>query len=629
MLTRLCSCLLVQAGSRVHGVYDRRRTLWVYCLCLIAFSFSALASDASGNFPYGKYASEHKKRPTSEFASGLVDLISESDVERSLQRFLAGSDAGHRNRIAKLSATLRPTFIALPKDEEGRLPYQTARYALHRFMMQTRGWFVRGLESSDDALVHHKGVQSEWVPAYLQGLLAKRSGKLTASLEDLTVIVATMEDLIYMEVRKHFQAIYKYLDIDTTEPASKVLVACAVEAFVFYTLKFDLVQARASYDPFGLPGNFTPSMRRHALCDAPLLPKLSGFRPSLNMWSASIWQSTGDGEDGVMNFSTAEHVILEFADNHHKHNEEDCRTLKDFLLTLESKDASVRPGRVAFDTYHSKGRYSFWTFDENEAFLRSAGVLDPDAANASIVVANYIGSRINCIESSTLYAVCCKLECDSLLSQLELHLMEPFGTASRIAAFVATLPSTSVEAPRQLPLELRERLDELQATYGGHVPIHSEAFALWMSLAYPRECPLPHADSSSTHPMTAGEWIHVVGESWVDEGMTKASEALSNAGHDVRHTRSLGALLLILTMAWLFFRKQRHTRSSVVRHLLVCIAIATAVFALHGYIASGPCVLMCALFFIVRGFMRKIIMFNAFRKRTHSCCDADTLGKYI
>merc|ERR1719277_2848603 len=102
-------------------------------------------------------------------------------------------------------------------------------------------------------------------------------------------------------------------------------------------------------------------------------------------------------------------------------------------------------------------------------------------------------------------------ECEDLLGSLEMQIAAPETTPERIAALVATLPSSSVVAPRVLPKALLERLREIANADDGSVQLHGRLFAQWMHHAFPRECPYPHV-SGTTNPQTPDEWLESTGE---------------------------------------------------------------------------------------------------------------------
>merc|ERR1719253_1846561 len=108
------------------------------------------------------------------------------------------------------------------------------------------------------------------------------------------------------------------------------------------------------------------------------------------------------------------------------------------------------------------------------------------------MVVNYLTSQANCIASSDYYSVCCIDECEDLLVHLEKSIAAPEATATRISELISALPSSSIPVPRSLSATLLSRLEDIGASHGGTVQLHSRLFAQWMHHAYPRECPYPH-----------------------------------------------------------------------------------------------------------------------------------------
>merc|ERR1719210_1097048 len=99
---------------------------------------------------------------------------------------------------------------------------------------------------------------------------------------------------------------------------------------------------------------------------------------------------------------------------------------------------------------------------------------------------------MNCLSASEFYASCCMNECDGILERSESRVAAPSAEPARIAEIVSSLPSDTVDAPRNLSAALLARLDEIALTHG-RVSLHGRLFAQWMHHAYPRECPFPHA----------------------------------------------------------------------------------------------------------------------------------------
>eukprot|EP00928_Gymnodinium_smaydae_P035295 TRINITY_DN2485_c0_g3_i2.p1 TRINITY_DN2485_c0_g3~~TRINITY_DN2485_c0_g3_i2.p1 ORF type:complete len:650 (-),score=100.19 TRINITY_DN2485_c0_g3_i2:105-2054(-) len=474
----------------------------------------------------------------SDFGKSVLNPVTEDDVKRSLDDFLnASMDDRHMAKLSQLKSALRPMFVALPKDEENLLAYQTALYAVHRFMMSWRGWFIRGLEPSDAEVVHNKSlISSEWVPGYIMGILSERSGKLGASLDDISIVAATLEKLIHAEMANKLEAVYEYLGFSTTEPLERQHVSCALEAFLYYVLTFDHVQARVRIDPFEHASAST-SERQRIMCGSQLNALSTDKIAELYSWLASKLNAIPGNEHDLISFSSATTFAHAVADEYQSFNDADCNDLKGGLIAMEGRDGPAKPGRVSVATYHNTGSYKYWIFGESVENLRLASILDESDSVPTVVVPNILASRFNCVESSSLYAICCKIECDMLLAQIELSLQASGGTADQIAHFVSRLSSSSGPAPDLSQAQVG-RLQQLQDAHDGLVPIYSEAFAMWMHRAYPRECPLPHPEHSSTFPMTPGEWLRGVSTSWADESsaqaeMQYASESRKSPNADV------------------------------------------------------------------------------------------------
>jgi len=120
-------------------------------------------------------------------------------------------------------------------------------------------------------------------------------------------------------------------------------------------------------------------------------------------------------------------------------------------------------------------------------------------------------ARPNCLESSNLYAICCRNECEDLMGHLETRIGAAAAEPQQILELVSALPSDTVTAPRALSEALVQKLDQVAASNGGRVPLHGRLFAQWMHHAYPRECPFPHA-IGTTSPQTPDEWMAQTGQ---------------------------------------------------------------------------------------------------------------------
>merc|ERR1719330_1059250 len=207
--------------------------------------------------------------------------------------------------------------------------------------------------------------------------------------------------------------------------------------------------------------------------------------------------------DAQHTFETSVAFVQELAHNFGSFQDLECKSLKGRLVEMEHRGT----GRVRLSRFYAGGVNGDWSLAESVDFLRNQGVLDETDPNApSVMIANYMTSKTNCLSASGFYSVCCSDECESLRQRLELDIAAPVSAPTRIAELVSSLHSDTVDAPRNLSTALLARLDEIAKFHGGQVPLHGRLFAQWMHHAYPRECPFPHV-SGSTNPLTPDEWM--------------------------------------------------------------------------------------------------------------------------
>jgi len=202
------------------------------------------------------------------------------------------------------------------------------------------------------------------------------------------------------------------------------------------------------------------------------------------------------------------HLFAKFGTEFHKINDKQCHELKTVLVNIEDH----MPGRVLLTDFYNESLYTHWQFTEKPDYLRQIGALDDShPTKHRVIISNYIQSMSNCLNSSRIYSICCRNECEDLLGHLESQIAAPMADAGQILELVAGLASDTVKAPRQLPEPLQRRLMEVAATHDGKVPLHGRLFAQWMHHAFPRECPYPHL-SSAYSPQSPDEWMQQSGE---------------------------------------------------------------------------------------------------------------------
>lgn len=434
-------------------------------------------------------ASMHLAAPA--FASGFLRSgpVTEGDASSSLASELVAD----QERLAGLEEALRSTYAALPKDASGGLGHQAVRYALHRLFVQRHGWYIKGLEPGADSA---NASDQEWVPSFLQSRLEQRSlGRRGASLRELAALAAALEDLVAKEASERVRNAYGMLGFSTTESLGKEQV---LEVVVMYYAGFldggDLV-AKSPEDARAQMQSFITDYIGWAEAEGWLLDTLA---PHLASGA------------GGFSFDTAVRMAIEIGEQYHTLNDQECRSLKGTMGELEGR----RAGRVRLPAFYKKALFSHWAFDERPEYLRAVGTLDesePSEGGPSVILPNYLSARTNCLEASSLYALCCRNECEDLMSHLERQVGAPEAPELQVAQLVAALPSDTVKAPRYLPSTLLGRLSEIARGNRGLVPLHGRLFAQWMHHAFPRECPYPH-EAGTTSPQTPDEWMQMTGQ---------------------------------------------------------------------------------------------------------------------
>eukprot|EP00929_Paragymnodinium_shiwhaense_P012751 TRINITY_DN1204_c1_g1_i1.p1 TRINITY_DN1204_c1_g1~~TRINITY_DN1204_c1_g1_i1.p1 ORF type:complete len:630 (-),score=157.86 TRINITY_DN1204_c1_g1_i1:197-2023(-) len=429
------------------------------------------------------------------------------DAERILDSELHGI---HPQRLAELEDQLNSTFIAMPKGADGHMEHQAVRYVLHRLFVDRHGWYIRGLEPTDTAPMPG-AAGAEWVPAFLQGLIEQRFGAGGVHLRGLAALAAALEDLISKEAEDRLGAVYKALEL---EKEKKVFGEAATELVQTYMMGY-------------LKGMTFETMLNASRAN--VTGRLQRFSSSYPDWDhVASWVSnlqkhfnltSENGLDFASMMRVAEHVGEEFAG----FNEHECRQTKSWLL----KSEDTKEGRVRLKDFYARGLLGHWEFTEKPEYLKVMGALDDsDPQRLRVIVPNYVASRTNCLEVSSLYTMCCFNECEELMSHLEKEIAAPLATPTRIATIVKNMSSDTVKAPRELSSELTAKLQQVASNHGGKVPLHGRLFAQWMHHAFPRECPFPH-EAGTTGVQTPDEWLEAQGE---DGHKASESEMMEHIG---------------------------------------------------------------------------------------------------
>jgi len=429
-------------------------------------------------------------------------IIAESDAKALLSNELNAALDGsseHPN-FMRIQDGIRTMYASLPKNYEGRLTHQAVRYALHRFFARRHGWFIRGLEPNNDTWHQtedpdmHSDDVKEWVPTFLQDLLEKKLGQQGTDLNQLTALVAALEDLVRKEAKGRLETMYTMyeypLDRSLTQEEADEVIQTYFLAFVNW-------------------GELQAKSRREVRAETKNLIAGHPAWPEAKQWLQELkTKHLMAGSDLTFDFQSILRVVDKLDEQYNLLNDQDCSDLKTTLRKMQGK----KPGRVRLSALYSRGVYRHWDFSDKKEFLRSLGVLDEsDAKHPSVIITNYLMSRNNCLDSSHLFAICCRNECEDLMSSLEEQIGSAIAEPVHLTEMIAAMPSATASANRELPTDLVDRLHEIARIHGGQVPLHGRLFAQWMHHAHPLECPYPH-EAGAVNPMTRDEWMKESGQ---------------------------------------------------------------------------------------------------------------------
>jgi len=398
---------------------------------------------------------------------------------------------GKRGRLARMEAALKPLFDTLPKNEHGNLGHSPVRYALHRIFVQRHGWYIKGLEPDGDGWNNTSpaGVLKDRVSSYVEELFEERLGGRGFNLHDTAVLAATLEHIIHDENKDRLTKAYKTKQITATNDVTRAQADAILDEYMKLHLLSEDMASKVNAE----------SMKQ-------IFPGWTETQQFVRDVRNEVERKSTAGK---FSFSAMTEVVEEVGERFGHFQDAECGVMKTKLIGMG--DGGI--GRIPLANFYKTSiDDDTFEFQESEGYLRELGALDDtDPSHPSVIIPNYIQSATNCIASESLYSVCCLNECEQLMSHLEKEIDAPDAEPSRIAAIVAGLPSSTVEAPRSLSTTLLGKLDEAAATHGGTVQLHGRLFGQWMHHAFPRECPYPHV-AGVTNPQTPDEWMATQGQ---------------------------------------------------------------------------------------------------------------------
>lgn len=411
----------------------------------------------------------------------------ELDVKLLLEEAL-GSGLEER-RLQDIRQSLRPTFDALPKNQDNRLGISGLRYLCRSFFVKNLGWQVKGLDLNTSAGFDDIRIVAERIPADKRKALDERLSR-GVGLSGASVVVAALERLILDENVINLKAAYRLSGFSTKthlteEELWKVFHSYMVLLHLFW------------------PQN-GPKVTRQ------LLERADKLRQDFEwpLLKAFFKDVVGDfvrehlTSDRDYSFEDAKQILDTVLRQYGAFEDNECRTMKGALATSDPEGT----GRVTLKEFYGHKVVRSWRFADAMDDLAKEGVIDEtnNKTGPQVIIPNYVHAHFNChIQALKYHSICCLDECEGLRHDLEARIRAPQAAPALILGMVANMSSSTVKAPRTLRPALVHALDQIAGLHQGQVPLHGRLFAQWLHYVFPHECTfpsLPHPHVSSHGP---------------------------------------------------------------------------------------------------------------------------------
>mmetsp|Transcript_65492 Transcript_65492/g.191656 ORF Transcript_65492/g.191656 Transcript_65492/m.191656 type:complete len:559 (-) Transcript_65492:112-1788(-) len=421
-----------------------------------------------------------------------------SALQAAIERTLQGEAA---ERLLAVEASIRPTYEAFPKNSMGRIPASEIFSAIVRgYFAKEHGWLINGLEphgmQANVSEVQEVTILQDRAPGLVEALIeAKRSGR-GLSLQDVVAMVAALERLILDDSIALLEASYFFNDLSISD---------ALEVDELHEVLRSYLVAVA----LGSRLNHS-DVRRHRNIKQKLERRKSDTWLAIVEFESDAALNFGYRQRQQVNpfapahftFQDAAGIVEDIARAYGKWQTAECRHMTDQLVALDPDGT----GRILLKTFYSQPDTADYQFSESESYLREIGALDETVGGSPRVrIANYMMGPSNCIASNSYYSVCCLSDCEALMNDIEGRIQAPTAPVQSLLSIVGNLSSVYVDGPRELPQDLRQRLEAVAERHGGGVPLHGRLFAQWLHHAFPQECPYPHVHETAT-VLTPSHW---------------------------------------------------------------------------------------------------------------------------
>jgi len=430
----------------------------------------------------------------------IIKKVTHTDVEDNLEAALKATvgtgslhteDASH---LSAIEASIRHAYDSLPKTSQGRLAPHGVRHVVHSYFSKTHGWRLKGLEASEFAPnmgdVSEAGILKDKAPVLVRALLDAGQSGFGVSLSEVVSTISALERLIFDESASILGIAYDLNQLSELESHGELEIHEVLRSML-------LIFADGGLDE---PMNHVTHMNYKA--DAS--DHLAGWdamvdfeHDALRNYMFATRDLTNPFFPHQFSFRMVSTIVREMAQGYGKWQNLECIQMKDALMALEGVQVL---GRVPISSFYSQEDGGSYQFSEPMDYLREVGALDESVPGSPrVLVPNYLVGPSNCVAPSRYYSVCCLNECEGLVNELMGQIRSPAVAPKVLLGLVGNLSSSTVDAPRQLPLSLVEKLLDVAEVDNGKVQLHGRLFSQWLHYAFPNECPFPQVPKTSHH----------------------------------------------------------------------------------------------------------------------------------
>eukprot|EP00421_Protoceratium_reticulatum_P051362 CAMPEP_0168441508 /NCGR_PEP_ID=MMETSP0228-20121227/43527_1 /TAXON_ID=133427 /ORGANISM="Protoceratium reticulatum, Strain CCCM 535 (=CCMP 1889)" /LENGTH=489 /DNA_ID=CAMNT_0008455837 /DNA_START=54 /DNA_END=1520 /DNA_ORIENTATION=- len=417
----------------------------------------------------------------------------QSSLQAALEAMGHGGEGAMAERVAKIEASMWPTFMALPKNPSGRLAPRAVRHLVHSYFAKEHGWLIKGLSHHGMQLnmtdVHEVQVLQDKAPDLVEKILEAQQSGLGLSLSDVVAMAVALERLIFDESMVVLEASYA---LNRRSASDKLDAKNLHGVLTSYLLAYEM-GSKCNLSDVGAH----EKVKIQAISEGGSWTDLVEFEEDavLNFGYAHRHE-TNPFVPVQYSFQAAARIMEDLARDYGKWQNAECRHMRGSLMALDPAGT----GRVPLSIFYSQSNTADYQFTESVEYLRDIGALEEaTGGGAAVRIANYMAGPSNCIASSSYYSVCCLSDCDRLMNELEGSIQAPAAAPERLLGLAGNL------SERELAEPLQAKLRAVAERHGGAVPLHGRLFAQWMHFAFPSECPYPHI-TEDVAVLTPGHW---------------------------------------------------------------------------------------------------------------------------